>query len=76
MDIRGRGYGRCMEDLMTALALAVGLEAVFFALLMVMGRLEPEQPRERIQPPIQGARRPSTAGALDSSQEDDTLRAA
>lgn len=65
-----------MEDLVTALALAVGLEAVFFVLLMVMGRLEPEQPREKVQLPIQAARGPSTAGALDSSQEDDTLRAA
>ena len=46
-----------------------------FALLMVMGRLEPEQPREMPDAPIQAARRPSTAGALDSSQEDDTLRA-
>jgi hypothetical protein len=65
-----------MEDLVTALALAVGLEAVFFALLMVMGRLEPEQPREAPEAPIQTARGPSTAGVLDSSQEDDTLRAA
>jgi hypothetical protein len=65
-----------MEDLVTALALAVGLEAVFFVLLMVMGRLEPEQPRGTTEAPIQAARRPSNAGALNSSEEDDTLRAA
>ena len=65
-----------MEDLVTALALAVGLEAVFFVLLMVVGRLEPEAPRQQIEPPFQPVRTPSTAGALDRTQEDEALRAA
>ena len=66
-----------MEDLVTALALAVGLEAVFFVLLMVMGRLEPEAPRQAAEAPLQPVlKKPSNAGALDSNREDDTLRAA
>jgi hypothetical protein len=76
VSARIAGYGRCMEDLVKALSLAVGLETVFFVLLMVMGRLEPEQPRESIEAPTQVVRKPSTAGALVSSEEDDTPRAA
>jgi hypothetical protein len=64
-----------MEDVVKALSLAVGLETVFFVLLMVMGRLEPEQPSESIEAP-RAVRKPSTARALDSSEEDDTLKAA
>jgi hypothetical protein len=65
-----------MEDLVTALVLAVGLETVFFVLLMVMGKLEPEAPRQPIGPPAQPIRSPSIAGALDRTEEDDGLRAA
>ena len=64
-----------MEDLMTAIALAVGLETVFFVLLIVMVRLEPERPRATTEP-ILPVREPSPAGALDASEEDDSLRAA
>jgi hypothetical protein len=65
-----------MEDLVTAIALAVGLEAVFFVLLIVLGHLEPEQPRATTQHPIRAVKKPSTAGARDATEEDDSLRAA
>jgi hypothetical protein len=52
---RALGYATIMEDLVTAILLAVGLEAVFFALLLVMGRLESKglQSHVRVRtPPI------------------------
>jgi hypothetical protein len=44
-----------MEDLVTAILLAVGLEAVFFGLLLVMGRLESKDLQSQVPvrtPPV------------------------
>lgn len=64
-----------MEDLVTAILIAVGLEAVFFGLLMVMGRLEPEETQEAHQvvaPPISASQAPPPR----APQEDEQRRAA
>jgi len=64
-----------MEDLVTAVLIAVGLEAVFFTLLMVMGRLEPEAAQETHQVEA----RPTTASRAPpphAPEEDEQRRAA
>ena len=69
------GYAATMEDLVTAVLIAVGLEAVFFTLLMVMGRLEPEETHETHQVEV----RPSPASQAPpphAPEEDEQLRAA
>jgi hypothetical protein len=69
------GYAAIMEDLVTAVLIAVGLEAVFFTLLMVMGRLEPEETQEtdQVEARITSA---SQAPPPRAPQEDEQRRAA
>jgi hypothetical protein len=63
-----------MRDVVSAILIAGGLEVTFFILLIVMVRLEPEEPRSA--EPHSRRSKPSLGTIRNVSDDDERLRAA